>query len=267
METHRNINGKKHKGEIVNDDVVEVYWSPASFVNSQESWNLLYPEPELLKNKLHSIRTNFDGSFFSCPSTKEYLQNLYVLKSSVTDIIDLPTEYLNKTYMEGGKENVPSQNRQIVALNKARPSSLEGYSNLAYNLSWLFFSSEPLSLRISAPFFPPKTPSSGALLAGGEINIGEWLRPVNLDYHVPLENTTFIIEEDDELAYIKFVTSKRVVLKRFVVNETLNNLYLEMSNVSLLYNKFQSLSKRYEMAQKSKIKNIVLNEIRKNLVE
>lgn len=251
----------------MNDDVVEIYWSPASFVNSQESWNLLYPEPELLKNKLHEIRTNFNGSFFSCPSTKDNLQNLFVLKSAITDVIDLPNEYLNTKYMEPNVENVPSSNRQIVSLNKARPSSLEGYANLSYNLSWLFFCSEPLTMRVSAPFFPPKVPSEGALLAGGEMDIGEWFRPVNLDYHIPLQNTTFTVEENDELAYIKFVTNKKVVLKRFVLSDTLYNLYLEMSNVSLLYNKFQSLSKRYEMAKKSKVRDIVLKEIRSNLVE
>jgi hypothetical protein len=251
----------------MNKNTVEVYWAPAPFVNSKESWNLLYPEPELVKNKLHSIRTDFDRGFFSCPVTRENLNNLYSLKSSVTDVIDLPVEYLKQIHMKEGTEKVPSFNRQIVSLNKERPSSLKGYSNLSYNLSWLFFASEPLNLRLSAPFYPTKTPSDGAFLFGGEMDIGEWFRPINLDYHVPLESTTFSVQEGDELAYIKFVTTKKVVLKRFILNDTLHSLSLEMTNASLLYNKFQPIIKRYEMAKASKIKNIILKEIKNNLVE
>ena len=248
-------------------EITEVFWSPAPFISQEESWNLLYPEPYLLKHKLQISRTDFKGSFFICPSTRNHLKNLFVLNSAITDEIDLPIEYLKQTNMHESTEIVPSKKKQIVALKRQRPSSLKGYSNLLYNLSWLFFCAEPLTVTLTAPYLPAASPSTGAILASGTFDIGEWFRPINLDYHVPLENNYFSVMQGQELAYVNFHSNKQIKLKRFVLNETLYNLSLEMSESSLRYNPFQTLTQRYEMAKKSKIKEIILKEIKNNVVE
>ena len=135
-----------------------------------------------------------------------------------------------------------------------------------YNLSWIFVAEESLVMEFSPPYLPPYSPSPNSILASGEFDIGQWFRPINLDYHVPFENTYFKVKTGDELAYVRFKTDKKVVLKRFTMNQRLMNLYTEMSNVSARYNANKTLLQRYDMAKKSKIMSIVMKEVKANVV-
>jgi hypothetical protein len=247
-------------------DILEVYWAPAAFSIEQESWNLLYPEPELIKDKLQVINSGFSRGMFACPVTKSNLKNLYSLKSAVDETIDLPKDFLVLTENEEGTFSIPTQNRQVVSLVRQRRSSLKGYSNLLYNLSWIFASEEPLHMEFMSPFIPPFSPSPNAILATGGWDIGKWFRPTSLDYHIPLSNTSFEVNTGDELAYVKFVTDKKVVLKRFIYTTTIKSLSEEMTSASIRYNHKKSLLQRYEMAKNSNIMKVVLKEIKANLV-
>jgi hypothetical protein len=244
-----------------------VYWAPAAFSSDEESWSLLYPEPELVRLKLQRINSGFSEGLFACPAVKESLKNTFSLKSAVDEKIDLPIAYLEETCSSLTREIVPSKNRQVVSLYKQRPSSLTGYSNLVYNLSYVFVSEESLHMDFLPPYLPPKTPSPNAILASGGWDIGKWFRPINLDYHVPLDNDLFTVSLEDELAYVRFFTEKKVVLKRFVFSKRLQHLSTEMAASSIRYNTKQSILKRYAMAKNSKIMDLVLSEVKDNLVE
>jgi hypothetical protein len=244
-----------------------VYWAPSAFSSDDESWSLLYPEPELVRLKLQRINSGFSNGMFTCPVVKENLKNTFSLKSAVNEKIDLPIDYLKETCNSSIREIVPSKNRQVVSLYKQRPSSLTGYSNLQYNLSYVFVSEESLHMDFLPPYLPPKTPSPNAILASGGWDIGKWFRPTNFDYHVPLDNDLFTVSSEDELAYVRFFTEKKVVLKRFVFTRQLQNLSIEMASASIRYNEKQSILKRYAMAKNSKIMDLVLTEVKTNLVE
>jgi hypothetical protein len=249
------------------NDAVVVYWSPSAFSTDQESWSLLYPEPELVKLKFQNISTGIANGMFACPAVKDNLQNTFAIKSAVDELIDLPVDYLKNTCNLSDREPMPSNNRQIIGLNKIRPTSLNGYSNLEYNLSYVFVANQPLKMEFVAPYLPAKSPSPNAILACGEWDIGKWFRPVNFDYHIPLDNNYFTISSGDELAYVKFATSAKVVLKRFIFNNKLQHLAQEMASSGLRYNNKKSLAHKYAMAKNSKIMDLVLTEVQNNLIK
>ena len=248
-------------------DSVVVYWAPSMFANEVESWNMLYPTPQLVKSQLQSMHTDLKRNMHACPALKDSLKNVYALKSAVKEDIDLPSDYLREIHLNEGTEPFPSFNNQIVRLNKERASSLIGYSNLCYNLGWVFFSEEPLIANFTAPYMPASSPSPGAILACGEFDIGKWFRPFNFDYHIPLDNTSFKVEIGQDLAYVKFKTEKKVVLKRFSLNKVLFNYATETAQSSSRYSQFVPLLQRYEMAKNSKMTNLVLKEIKNNLID
>jgi hypothetical protein len=242
-----------------------VYWSPANFTVTEESWNLLYLEPELVNNKLREMSTGYARSIKACPASKFYLNNLFSLKIPFSDEITLPVDFLNLTHMDEGEAFLDT--KSILAIKRVRPSSYVGYSNLSYNLGWLFFCEEPLVARLTPPTIPPTSPAEGAILSSGEFDVGQWFRPILIDYHIPLTTQSLSFKENDDIAYIKFETSKKVVLKRFLLKETLNNIMSESVFSPVRYGKFKTLSERYEMARRTKVLNIISSEIKKNLVE
>lgn len=254
----------------MNENTLTIYWSPSSFKPSEESWNLLYPEPELVRKKFSNIRTEVPKGFFACPSIRASLHNLFALKAPIDDEAIFPPlllESLDKSFGFEEALNVPLSAPSKLRVTRPRASSLKGYINIWYNYQWLFVAEESCVLKLSAPYYPPKLPAEGAILAGGEFDIGKWFRPINLDYHIPITTEKFVVSEGDELAYVKFETLKKVVLKRFSFSNEIHALSLEMSQASSRYSGFKSLSERYKMAKQSKIKELLLSEIKKNLID
>ena len=241
-----------------------VYWAPAAFNAGLDSWDMLYQEPTFVFSEKIKMNTH-NGIMPLCPATKNALKNVVSLNSAIDDSFDLPTEFLNDVaYMDNA---VPIPTESKIDLLKERKSSLDGYVNFSYNLKWLFFASEPLEARFTAPYFPNKSPVDGAILSIGQYDIGKWFRPFNLDYHVPLGSKHFSILENDPLAYIEFMTDRKIIFKRFLLSPILRGISTESVDSGLRYGKNKGLAHKYQMAEKSKIRQIVLSEISKNLIE
>ena len=66
---------------------------------------------------------------------------------------------------------------------------------------------------------------------------------------------------------MEFDTDKKIVFKRFSLSDELFNISEEMAFVSVNYNKNKSIQSRYEMAEKSEMRELILHHIKKNLVE
>lgn len=252
-----------------------VYWSPAGFKKDVESWNLLYREPNPIRQKFVDIKTETAKGYFSCPSVRLSLKNLFALSAFVEDEIVFEEGYLQN--LDSGFEykevvELAFDNPPRVRLRRPRASSFKGYANVEYNYQWLFVAEEPCVLELTAPYLPPKVPAEGAIFAGGEFDIGQWFRLITLDYHIPLETKKFHVKENDELAYVKFKTEKNVVFKRFTMSAEIFQLSSEMAQVASRYGRGKGspmaiLTQRYQMAKKSKMRELLLSEIKKNLID
>lgn len=255
-------------------DTITIYWSTPAFIPKEESWNMLYREPEpVFKDILGKRIKNVDSknSIHACPASNNFFKNLYVIKSNIDDFCTWPEGYLKSISQRMDMESLSSINLDYfenkILLWSPRTSAMQDYADISYNLSWIFFAEEPLLCRFTAPYYPAHTPSENAILAGGEFDIGQWFRPFNLNYYIPYTNTKFEINYEDPLFYMQILTDKKVEFKRFNFNNELRNLSNEFRNPSGVYGKFMPLQKRYEMAKKSKILDIVLKEIKNNLVD
>lgn len=241
-----------------------IYWSPAPLVNEQMSWHLLYRNPVSVLKKIIDEQ---GGEMKTCPSVKLLLKNTFTFTSAIDDSFefDLDTAKEMSTQDLYGQE-IPRTNSK-VPLYQNRPSSLTGYTNATYYLSWIFFSEEPIEAYFTAPYFPPKAPMTGALFSPGTFNIGKWFRPIPLDYHLPLTDNKFNIEKDDELMYVRFNTDRKIILKRFEMTKNLWNLADECIFAHERYGKGQPIEEKYEMALSSSMPQRILKEIKSSLGE
>jgi hypothetical protein len=246
-------------------DTITVYWSPAKFIADTDSWSLLYPEPKPVLKEAYKLNKH-KGIMPLCPAVKDTLGNVYSFNSALSDSFDLPTQVMESiAYTDTVEEPIPTESK--LSFYKMRKSSMDGYININYNMAWLFFASEPVEAKMTAPYFPATSPVKGALFSAGQFNIGKWFRPVMMDYHIPTTSNKFEIEAGDPLFFIDLITDKKIEFKRFNLSARLHNLATEMGSSTTRYEKRQSLWQRYQMAHNAKIPQMILTEIRKNLLD
>jgi hypothetical protein len=251
------------------EDIV-VYWAPGIFNVQESSWNALYSDPTPLFQELLSIRdreVKWDANIFLCPAFNKTMKNTFIVKSTIDDEFNLPTTQLNM--IESGQEEyiVDLDINSKVQLRRERKSVFSDFFDLAYNMGWILFCEEPLSVTFTAPHMPHYTPMEGAILVPGEMDIGKWFRPYLLDYFVPKTTTKFQVKAGQPLMYININTDRNIVLKRFTMNDTLTSMATEFSKFPRRYGRKLPLEDKYRWAKDTKMLSIVSREIKKNLID
>ena len=240
---------------------IEIYWAPANFTTREQQWNFFYGEPEMVyRNLSDNVKSK---RLTKCPAFKHTSKNLFQIKAQIDDKHTFPEDLLSEAE-QSSDANMTLNTDGKIALLKARSSNIEDHINIVYNLSWYFISPEPLKARFTAPYFPNTSPTKNSLLAYGEFDIGQWFRAFNLDYHIPLDSTTFEIAEGDPLAFIEFETERPIVFKRFNLTEYIHNLLME-SPTSVNLEPYIPLVQRYRRTKNSNFRELLISEIRKNL--
>ena len=250
------------------DNEIVVYWSP--FVHG---WDMLYTEPKSIYSDIRSkasktIHKN-KANLLACPASNDVLQNVYAIKSNLDDSYELPVELLKDLEKQQTIDQpifLPMNNNKISFIVQ-RKSSLEEYWDIEYNLKWVFFADEPLKMKVTSPYFPHSTPTPGAFVTAGQMDIGQWFRTINLNYFVPKTATSMEFKVDDSLMYLEFMTDKKIVFQRFQLSPLIDEMLIESVESPQRYGRHLPLVKRYEMAKKSKLRERVLTEIKKNLIE
>lgn len=250
-------------------DEVIVYWSPGNFIQSQESWNGLYAEPKSIRSTFNTIKSediNNDKNLFLCPASNSLLKNMFVFNAMIDDKYSLPIEYLN-SIEDTELETILPEKGNTISFSRNRKSSLKDYYDIEYNMGWIMFAEEPLMATFTPPYLPSVSPAKGSIMASASFDIGLWCRAFNLNYFIPKDTTELIFKKDEPLFYVKFETNKKVIFKRFIMTETIQQIRSEFATFPRRYGKFMPLSQRYEDAKKTKMTNILLSEIKKNVVD
>ena len=243
---------------------VNVYWASSQFTTEDVQWNFFYSEPTPVIDNLVTNTTE-NTLAVQCPATRNILKNVYSLNSNVDDYVDLSTLNLEIDASNTSEENYPLPVESKVGLNRVRPTSFVGYVNVVYNLSWMFFADEPLVARFLPPYYPTATPTQGAIMSVGEFDIGQWYRPMNLDYHLPYGSSSFSVKSGQPLAFLEFKTEKSVKLHRYKYTPSLRRLAEEFAT-SVHRHGRTPLTKRYNIAKRAKVSELVLSEIKNNLI-
>jgi len=244
-------------------DTITVYWGPAERLPYGNRNSMLHRKPESLLSFIHGEKTPASQQQ-RCPAMKARLDNVYVFKAAVDDEFDIDPNQI-KEYKDQ-EENFIYDTKSKAGVAHIRPTNLKGYYNISYLVTWLFFASEPVMVKFTAPYYPAFSPIEGALLATGEFDIGKWLRPVALDYHVPNDVNHFAVKEGDPLMFVEFMTDKKIEFKKITPDDLLHSYSAEHVKSPKMHGENLPLEKRYEIADEADMPKMILSHIEKNLV-
>jgi hypothetical protein len=225
---------------------VVVYWSP--YENNDE----LYEEPinlySFLKDKKEK-RFKEQG-FFSCPSFKDLTSNTYIFTSSSDNMyrLDIPNGRLDLT-------------ETSVEASSVRPPSIENCFLFKLSLSWIFFSEESLVMEITPAYFNDTSHTEFGAIVPGAFNIGKWFRPVNAEFQLWDGVDSFVLPKDEPIFYAKFNTNKKVIFKKFKMNDELESIKKEHIDSRIAMKPFLSLKDRYDGFDKEMLSSKIIKII------
>jgi hypothetical protein len=255
------------ENNTMSNSSITVYWSTPQLFTGNNPHNVstfFYREPTSVVAPLRKIQKERGSNFLACPAFSDMFANIYQLECPIDLDLNIKEEDAIEEFSGRAFHKITNDR---INLLKGRPSNLSGYFSCMLNLRWTFFADEPLTMRFTPPYFPLIVPAEGAIPVAGQFDIGSWFRPLQMEYHLPVGTTKFSYKEGDPLAFIEFMTEKEIVLKRFNYSDKLSIYQEECVNSPVKYGRFIPLKRRYEMAKKSKLREMVLAEIKNNLVE
>jgi len=241
---------------------ITVYLSDGSTsLESQYDWSFLYPKPTNLFSDLSKERAIGlkSSSFLTCPAfssvTKKIIQYRSPMDTSYefdfTDpenliIKPLAEEYLGFEY---------------------RSKSLERSNTILFKLKYHMFADEPLDVMFTAPYFTQSKYTQYATVIPGKFDIGSWFRPYHFEVQPWKTKGEIHIEENEPLIYAQFQTDREINIKRFVMSKELMNMSHACVQTTELLGIGQSLLSRYNRFRNIGMREKILVEINKNLVE
>lgn len=250
-------------------DEIVVYWSPF-WGKGEDDWNLLYPKPKTLFSSIkdHSVKSNdnIDGlqklPILSCPATSEKYKKIAVFESPIS----CSYKYDFSNFLKNAKFILEPETKQYLSYSVDRQPVTDYGPSIVFSLRYSLFAEESLDAFFTPPMFhPPKYTKNGSVIPA-EFNIGKWFRPFNFEVQMWQQNGRFILEEKEPLFYVEFKTNKKVILKRFKMTDQLYDAAKACINSSNLFGKGQSLEDRYQKFENTDMRDIVLSEIKENIV-
>jgi hypothetical protein len=242
-----------------NHKPIVIYWSPDySKDTSNENWNILYSEPVQLYKELNDkreISTPAKSNILSCPASSTRFKNIYIFKNTLT------THYLFKN-----GEPVP-QSKNYINMSIVRPPSIKNNLMVALRMNWVFFTEEDsLTMHLNPPYFNKYLYSDYGVLCSGGFDIGKWFRPIALEFNLWDNVKEFKILDEEPLFYVEFISDRPVILKRFYMSDELRSFSNSGALAVKTMGEWLPLKKRYEQFKRTKSKEIILKEIKNNLI-
>jgi len=232
-----------------------VYWAPV-FFDDKKDWNIFYYDLESLYD---NHRQNIDkdsetNNFFYCPAFKNLARNTFLIKNPIH------THFI----FEDGVAKVKSKNH--VLIEKQHQPSLKGSDLICYGMQFVFFSEDDIIAKLTSPFFNQAPYMQNCSLVPGQLNIKKWFRNLNLEFNLWPGKNEIEFQQDEVLAYVNFECGdSEIVLQRFQMNEQLHKLMGTCAKATT-WEAFVPIQERYQRFMKTKTNVLVLNEIKKNLV-
>lgn len=195
-----------------------------------------------------------------CPAYLNVHRNMFV--------ITYPFNYAYRWTDYGIVSNLYNQEFFENMLLMRDPAN--GYSSLEKPKLY-FFSEEDMEMEVLKAYHHDNDFVNKASFVEGSFNISKHFRPLEYPHKFKQKNTEITLNRGDAIAYVKFKTNKKVVLKQFNVTQEMLNMSKKIislrnysSNVKLFA---KPLEFYYDLFEKHKLKNYYLRLIKNNLVE
>jgi hypothetical protein len=238
---------------------INVYWAP-SFIDKEDDWSMMYPKPKTLFSELMSKRVNAGDkqSIFSCPAVSNKFKKTLVLNNAVSCKYEFDT-IENNLISPTTKEYISAAFTRIPAIS---------YGPLVeFSVGYLFFADQPLEIEMNAPtFHEPRYTKYGTVVPGG-FDIGQWFRPLNFELQAWKSSGEIVLEEGEPLMYVNFKTDKKINLYRFNMSDAIGRYVRSNTKSQDLFGPGQSLLNKYKKFNNAGLKEKIITEIKKNLIE
>lgn len=245
-------------------DEINVYWAPQPSYEIQGSgeWNMLYPNPKILFNELRELRVTDrkdSNTFFVCPATNAKFKRTFVFRSGMAG--SYKYEHIKNELV------ITPLSDSFINYDVVREPIINTGPLIQFSFSWNFFCEEPLDAIFSAPTFHKPGYTKYCSPVPGEFDIGQWYRPYNLEVQAWDKDGTIEIEYDEPLFYLELRTDKKINFIRYRNTPELHALGKHNSNSINYWGKNLGLKERYRRFKASSMREIILKEIKKNIVE
>jgi hypothetical protein len=231
---------------------ITVYWS-----FNDPSWLRAKTPESVYKNFVQDTK-NQRNDLILCPATKDYMQNIFSLKSAFSYNFKIDqTQY--------GNEIITNLYDQKFFENHVKIRSKE---DKLFSFKQMFsFYTEEKSLLISAgifPFLEDNNITNRCTLIPGTFDIGKWFRQIEFAFYLKKEYDEFKIEEDEIYQYVKFHTNEKIIFKQFKINRKIQDFLNDVVYAKDFRKvKLRPLEEYYSMM---KNKKTIIKEIKNNLV-
>jgi len=252
----------KNKGfDNMKKDLV-VYWSSGDCLElDTQDWSYLYKMPKVLFKDLKDNKNedSDNASFFSCPAMSGKFKKILVFNSPLS--MDYEYDFTSD------RPIIIPKSEQSIEIKNVRKAALKFSPTIDFRLFYSFFSEEPLNAYFTPPMFHKPGYTKYAASLPGEFDIGQWFRPFNFEIQ-PWENKGLIsIKENEPLFYVELKTERNIILKRFNMTKKIDSYMQANVDATILFGRGQNLASRYQRFKNIGMREKVINEIKKNLIE
>ncbi len=236
-----------------------VYWAPNFTENQPVDWNILYNNPvNLLSNVKENVNKKLkNAEMFLCPAVKNMLKNTYFFSSTVG------ADYL---YNEKNNFFEPKTN-PTLGIDEVRQSSLNNKLHITLSLNWILFSEEPLIVEITPPYFSDADHLMYGSIVPGTFDIGQWFRSINAEFILKKNNKKFTLDKNEPIMYVRFLTDKKITIKRFYMNESLQRLEKSCIESRNILGRNIPLLERYSIFRNTNSNKKIISIIKNNIVD
>lgn len=228
-----------------------VYWAPDCLQNNI-NWNILYPDLKNLYDTLAQEKSQSNG-FFRCPSFIKKTKNIFVVKNPIHSKFIVENNLLTPI------------SKSCINSNITHEESIKNNILIDYGIHLYFFSEYDIELSITSPFFEKADHLKYGAVVPGQFNISSWFRRVNIEFNLWNGNNELEIKENESILYCHFEESSNIELRRFTMNKSLYDI-AESIHTSSFWEPNVSLKKRYQRFKNSRTNELVLKEIKNNIL-
>ena len=228
----------------------------------QRDWTYLYQKPETLFTLMYKDRIKTENgkvTYFSCPAMADKMKKILVFKNTIPGSVAYD--------FRDGKKDFTPLTKEHVNLFTERDPIINAGPTLSFGMQYYLFSDESMPVYFTPPFFQKPAYTQDATILPGEFDIGNWFRPYNFEVQTWSDHGIITLKENEPIFYAEFKTDKKIKLQRFTMTKNIEKLVEANVNSWQQFGRGQSLLQRYNRFRNHGMREKVLTEIKKNLVD
>jgi hypothetical protein len=241
---------------------INVYWAVVGEADHGIDRQLMMAEPVYLRKTLFDSRNKSNKmkqNFLKCPAVTNVVNNTLIWKAPLSTSVDVDI-------VDGKMEPMKRySSNNLFDWYSEHPPTISNNVLITFDYHIIFFADEEVDVLFTAPYFSEAPHLQYGAIVPGKFDVGSWFRPYNAEMNLWEGNTHMEFKEDEPIAYFTFLTDKKIKVNQFRMTEELRSISMSMT-ASIRWLPNRSLADRYDLFRKRRLKGVILNKIKENLV-